>query len=210
MALCGHFNELTERVKYERRKNDHKGHMPEAAVLFHLIGPEKRFRSPPLILRFQPKRKGRRASLWQSHIESRITGSCIRWPSCARSAADTATIFCVSQNQRTAAKPAGCRSGLYDAGAAHQHDVGRREPAAEAGELYKEGNLYVLDEPSAGLHGQDVKHLLKILQRLVEQGNRDGLTFVGTKEREEFPRYFSLKEAEGIGNSGVVLHYVKE
>lgn len=40
-----------------------------------------------------------------------------------------------------------------------------------ASELYKQGNVYVLDEPSSGLHGQDVKHLLALLQRLVEQGN---------------------------------------
>lgn len=40
-------------------------------------------------------------------------------------------------------------------------------------------------------------------------GSRDGLTFVGTKEREGFPCYFCLKEAEVIGNHGVVLHYVK-
>ncbi|WP_312281482.1 ATP-binding cassette domain-containing protein [Oscillibacter sp.] len=40
-----------------------------------------------------------------------------------------------------------------------------------AGELRKEGNIYVLDEPATGLHHQDVVHLLALLRRLVAQGN---------------------------------------
>ena len=31
--------------------------------------------------------------------------------------------------------------------------------------------LYILDEPSAGLHFQDIKKLLAIFQKLVEQGH---------------------------------------
>jgi excinuclease UvrABC ATPase subunit len=39
-----------------------------------------------------------------------------------------------------------------------------------AGELYRSGNIYVLDEPTTGLHMADVKHLLSILNRLVDNG----------------------------------------
>jgi excinuclease UvrABC ATPase subunit len=40
-----------------------------------------------------------------------------------------------------------------------------------ASELYKEGSVYVLDEPTTGLHMSDVTHLLAILDRLVNGGN---------------------------------------
>jgi len=40
-----------------------------------------------------------------------------------------------------------------------------------ASELNKSGNIYVLDEPSCGLHSRDVERLLALLRRLVEQGN---------------------------------------
>lgn len=40
-----------------------------------------------------------------------------------------------------------------------------------ASELHKQGLVYVLDEPSIGMHNQDVKNLLKLLQNLVDRGN---------------------------------------
>ena len=40
-----------------------------------------------------------------------------------------------------------------------------------ASELHKEGSVYVLDEPTTGLHMSDVAHLLAILDRLVDGGN---------------------------------------
>lgn len=40
-----------------------------------------------------------------------------------------------------------------------------------ASELHKKGNIYVLDEPTAGLHHQDIKRLLDLFSQLVKQGN---------------------------------------
>src|SRR4051794_33382123 len=40
-----------------------------------------------------------------------------------------------------------------------------------ATELHKDGSVYVLDEPTTGLHMSDVGHLLAILDRLVDGGN---------------------------------------
>ena len=40
-----------------------------------------------------------------------------------------------------------------------------------ASELYKKGSIYVLDEPTTGLHMSDITHLLAIMTRLVDQGN---------------------------------------
>jgi excinuclease UvrABC ATPase subunit len=40
-----------------------------------------------------------------------------------------------------------------------------------ASELHKQGSVYVLDEPTTGLHMSDVGHLLAILDRLVDAGN---------------------------------------
>lgn len=40
-----------------------------------------------------------------------------------------------------------------------------------ASELHKQGSIYVLDEPTTGLHMSDVGHLLTIMNRLVDSGN---------------------------------------
>lgn len=40
-----------------------------------------------------------------------------------------------------------------------------------AGELHKSGSIYVMDEPTTGLHMSDVGHLLEIINRLVDAGN---------------------------------------
>src|SRR6185436_10030566 len=40
-----------------------------------------------------------------------------------------------------------------------------------ASELHKQGSVYVLDEPTTGLHMSDITHLIEILNRLVEGGN---------------------------------------
>lgn len=40
-----------------------------------------------------------------------------------------------------------------------------------AAELHKEGNLYVMDEPTTGLHPTDIARLLSVIQRLVRYGN---------------------------------------
>ncbi|MFC8849229.1 MULTISPECIES: ATP-binding cassette domain-containing protein [unclassified Micromonospora] len=40
-----------------------------------------------------------------------------------------------------------------------------------AGQLHKKGSIYVMDEPTTGLHASDTKHLLDIIDRLVDGGN---------------------------------------
>lgn len=50
-----------------------------------------------------------------------------------------------------------------------------------ASELHKEGNIYILDEPTTGLHHRDVVCLLQLLCWLVEQGN----TVVVIEHRQE-------------------------
>ena len=40
-----------------------------------------------------------------------------------------------------------------------------------ASELHRQGNVYVLDEPTTGLHMSDTGHLLEMLDRLVDAGN---------------------------------------
>ncbi|GGM93956.1 excinuclease ABC subunit A [Dyadobacter beijingensis] len=40
-----------------------------------------------------------------------------------------------------------------------------------AGEIHKSGTIYVMDEPTTGLHMSDTGHLLEIIDHLVDQGN---------------------------------------
>lgn len=40
-----------------------------------------------------------------------------------------------------------------------------------ASELYKEGNIYILDEPTVGLHNRDIEMLLSLFRRLVTRHN---------------------------------------
>ena len=40
-----------------------------------------------------------------------------------------------------------------------------------ASELHKKGSVYVMDEPTTGLHMSDISHLLTIMNRLVDSGN---------------------------------------
>ncbi len=40
-----------------------------------------------------------------------------------------------------------------------------------ASELHKKGSVYVMDEPTTGLHMSDIEHLLGVMNRLVDSGN---------------------------------------
>jgi len=40
-----------------------------------------------------------------------------------------------------------------------------------ASELHKQGSLYIMDEPTTGLHMSDIGHLLQVINRLVDTGN---------------------------------------
>ena len=40
-----------------------------------------------------------------------------------------------------------------------------------ASELHKEGSIYVMDEPTTGLHMSDIGHLLGVINRIVDNGN---------------------------------------
>jgi excinuclease UvrABC ATPase subunit len=40
-----------------------------------------------------------------------------------------------------------------------------------ASELHKQGSIYIMDEPTTGLHMSDIGHLMQVINRLVETGN---------------------------------------
>lgn len=48
---------------------------------------------------------------------------------------------------------------------------GERQRIKLAKYLNQKGNVYVLDEPTTGLHASDVKSIMKLLENLVEKGN---------------------------------------
>ncbi len=48
---------------------------------------------------------------------------------------------------------------------------GERQRLKLAKYLDKKGNIYVLDEPTTGLHASDVKSIMQLLERFVEKGN---------------------------------------
>jgi excinuclease UvrABC ATPase subunit len=48
---------------------------------------------------------------------------------------------------------------------------GERQRLKLAGELHKSGSIYILDEPTTGLHSSDTQSLLNVLDRLVDAGN---------------------------------------
>jgi excinuclease UvrABC ATPase subunit len=40
-----------------------------------------------------------------------------------------------------------------------------------ASELHKKGSIYIMDEPTTGLHMSDIGHLMQVINRLVDTGN---------------------------------------
>lgn len=48
---------------------------------------------------------------------------------------------------------------------------GERQRIKLALHLHKQGNIYILDEPTTGLHMSDISRLLDVLNRLVDNGS---------------------------------------
>jgi excinuclease ABC subunit A len=83
--------------------------------------------------------------------------------------------FFENQPDRRTCRPSRRRARLRPARPAGHHPVRRRGAAGQAGrELGKRSTgqtFYILDEPTTGLHFEDIRKLLEVLQRLVDQGN---------------------------------------
>lgn len=48
---------------------------------------------------------------------------------------------------------------------------GERQRVKLAKDLNKKGNIYILDEPTTGLHASDIKSIMELLEKLVKRGN---------------------------------------
>lgn len=48
---------------------------------------------------------------------------------------------------------------------------GERQRVKLAKDINGQGNIYILDEPTTGLHASDIESIMKLLERLVEKGN---------------------------------------
>mgnify|MGYP006396808523 FL=1 len=48
---------------------------------------------------------------------------------------------------------------------------GERQRVKLAKDLNKKGSIFILDEPTTGLHSADIKSIMKLLESFVERGN---------------------------------------
>ena len=48
---------------------------------------------------------------------------------------------------------------------------GERQRVKLAKNLDKKGNIYILDEPTTGLHASDITNIMQLLEKLVKKGN---------------------------------------
>jgi len=74
-----------------------------------------------------------------------------------------------------------------------------------ATELHKDGSIYVMDEPTTGLHMSDVRHLLDIIERLVGKSNSvipataTPITVGGARSRSEYAAAGSKARLPRVG-----------